>query len=574
MISARLVHQVGIKAAYATPSSSVLRERAALLGITPGGSEVKEQLREDELPDAPMAGFAPAVDGEEGFWPDMPDAVDEAEEEATVAPSQASSLPLPFGQKLFTLRVAPSSSSSGTPVPTAASEYLGASAKARAPFPPQEVKPPDSIVKEELGGKGRGIRVPPKREIKTQAPGLRNWELERERKRQALSLKDAGCKAICAIKHALRQPGAQQDGTAFVPEDWDTEFKPKLGSYIKFLISRPDQFRVIEGSAPGLFTVENVATTELAKAPPWGSWKKEWKGKMEVKRELKSEVKEEMGGGQRGWQPNRFNKVGDNRGGAWRQGDNMGGAWRQGNNFPQQGGWKTEPRGNNYPQQGGWRTEPRGDNASQQSGWRPWKTEPGGPHRTDVKVESGSRWSASASSTMGWRERGSWASDLDDRGGKSGSFHGDDRGGKGGSFHGRVKEEPGIWNSRLRLLPAPPQQQAQAREALQGWPGWRPSPRPSMNEATFCANEEKRALHGVGDPYATEQPDAMYGMDEELREVEALPFRVDGDEDPADKAWAQAEPAGDDAIDAWGLLSEQMRDHLRDEEDAKRPRQS
>jgi len=519
MISARLVHQVGIKAAYATPSTFTLRERAAFLGITPGASEVKEQLREDELPD----GFVPAVGGDEGFWPDMPDAVEECGEEATVAPSQAPSLPLPEGQRLVTLRASPSSSSSGLAVPTAASDQLGASAKARAPFP-QEVKPQNFVVKEELGGKGRGIQVPPppKREIKTQAPGsLRNWELEREKKRQALSLRDAGAKAICAIKHALRQPGAQEDGKAFVPEDWDKEFKPMLGSYIKFLLSRPDQFRVIEGSAPGLFTVENVASTETVKAPAWGAWKKDWKGKSEVKRELKSEVKEEFRGGQRSWQSNQYNQAGASR----------GGAWRQGNNDSQQGNWRT------------WKIEPGGDrrgsnSASHQSGWR---TDRGGPYRTDVKVESGSRWSAS--STVGWRDRGSWASD--------------DRGGKGGSFHERVKEEPGTWNPRHRMPLLVP--------GLQALQGVRPSSRPSMAE-------ERSGLHS--ETHATEQLNSMYGMNEELREVEALPFQVDGDQDVADQAWGRADPAGDDAIDAWGLLSEQMRDHLQSGRDAKRPRQS
>lgn len=543
MISARLVHQVGIKAAYATPSTSTLRERAALLGIAPGASDVKEQFREDELPD----GFAPAVGEEEGFWADMPDAVDEAEEDGPVGPSQAPSLPLPVGQRLVTLRAAPSSSSSGTPVPTSASDQLGASAKARAPAPP-EVKPPDSVVKEELGGKGRGMRVPPppKREIKTQALGPRNWELERERKRQALSLKDAGCKAICVIKHALRQPGAQADGLAFVPEDWDTAFKPMLGSYIKFLLSRPDQFRVIEGSAPGLFTVENVATTELVKAPAWGSWKKPWKGKSEVKVELKakSEVKEEFRGGQRSWQSNQNNQAGANR----------GGAWRQGNNDPQQSGWRP------------WKTEPGGDRRGGNNALIPggWRTEPGGPYRTEVKVESGSRWSAS--STTGWRERGNWASDRQQH------WASDDRGGKGGCYQGRVKEEPGIWNPRHRTPPPPPLRLA-PRLQPQALPGMQPTSRPSMAE-------EKNTFHGAvypqhGEPHAVEQLDSMYGMGEELREVEALPFHVDGDENVADRAWAQAEPAGDDdTIDAWGLLSEQMRDHLQSGGDAKRPRQS
>jgi len=99
-------------------------------------------------------------------------------------------------------------------------------------------------------------------------------EIYREKKRQEASLRDTRCKAICVIKHALRKSGAQADGRPFTPKDWDTVFRPQLGPYLDFLLSRPDQFCVQEGGAPGLFTVQVVATNETVVAPEWGAWKK------------------------------------------------------------------------------------------------------------------------------------------------------------------------------------------------------------------------------------------------------------------------------------------------------------
>jgi len=83
-------------------------------------------------------------------------------------------------------------------------------------------------------------------------------------------MRDTVCKAICKIKHALRQPGAQEDGRPVVPENWDALFKPQLGSYIKFLLSRPDQFKINEGSGPGFYTVEDVTMGKTVVAPVKG----------------------------------------------------------------------------------------------------------------------------------------------------------------------------------------------------------------------------------------------------------------------------------------------------------------
>jgi len=104
-------------------------------------------------------------------------------------------------------------------------------------------------------------------------------ELFVERKRTELTMRDTACKAICKIKYGLRQPGAQEDGRPVIPEDWEKLYKPMLGSYIKFLLSRPDQFRVVEGSGPGFYTIEDVTLNKTAVAPVKGKDKGKGKGK-------------------------------------------------------------------------------------------------------------------------------------------------------------------------------------------------------------------------------------------------------------------------------------------------------
>jgi len=87
------------------------------------------------------------------------------------------------------------------------------------------------------------------------------------RRRAEIALRDLACKAICRIKKGIRKPGAQSDGRPFIPEDWDELFKPHLGSYIRFLLSRPDQFRVVQGVGPGRYTVEDVTGDKTVVAP-------------------------------------------------------------------------------------------------------------------------------------------------------------------------------------------------------------------------------------------------------------------------------------------------------------------
>ncbi|CAE7894119.1 unnamed protein product, partial [Symbiodinium necroappetens] len=87
------------------------------------------------------------------------------------------------------------------------------------------------------------------------------------RRRAEIALRDLACKAICRIKKGLRKPGAQSDGRPFIPEDWDELFKPHLGSYIRFLLSRSDQFRVVQGIGPGRYTVEDVTGDKTVVAP-------------------------------------------------------------------------------------------------------------------------------------------------------------------------------------------------------------------------------------------------------------------------------------------------------------------
>merc|ERR1711933_613182 len=67
-------------------------------------------------------------------------------------------------------------------------------------------------------------------------------------------------------KQGLRQPGAQEDGKPFIPEDWDSKFKPTLGSYVKFVITRPDQFRIIQGEGAGFYTLEDVSGNKTVRA--------------------------------------------------------------------------------------------------------------------------------------------------------------------------------------------------------------------------------------------------------------------------------------------------------------------
>lgn len=101
------------------------------------------------------------------------------------------------------------------------------------------------------------------------APALLTPEIFVEKKRCDASFRDLSCKAVCAIKRGLREPGAQADGKPVIPANWEEKFKPLLGPYLKFLLTRSDQFRVIEGAERGLYTVENITMNRIVEAPTW-----------------------------------------------------------------------------------------------------------------------------------------------------------------------------------------------------------------------------------------------------------------------------------------------------------------
>eukprot|EP00811_Abedinium_folium_P001269 NODE_1115_length_2601_cov_8.357720.p1 GENE.NODE_1115_length_2601_cov_8.357720~~NODE_1115_length_2601_cov_8.357720.p1 ORF type:complete len:569 (-),score=222.78 NODE_1115_length_2601_cov_8.357720:821-2527(-) len=95
---------------------------------------------------------------------------------------------------------------------------------------------------------------------------LDEFELFRNHKVSETMMRDIVCRAVCQIKHGVRAPGSQADSRPFMPEHWDEEFKPTLGSYKKFLLRRCDQFRIVEGGAPGLYTIELLPLRPIAAA--------------------------------------------------------------------------------------------------------------------------------------------------------------------------------------------------------------------------------------------------------------------------------------------------------------------
>jgi len=534
MISSRLITEIGLKEAASAPTTASLRMRAAMLGIAPGASCKADPEAEAEA--TAMAGLAPAVEagdseafGGEEFWPDMPDPVEEAaEEEAAEAPPEqpAPASALALGQRLVMLR--PGGQRHAPAQEPPASQGLGASSKSGAPRPPAPLAAAEA--------KAPPAKAPAKAKAEGAQP-LKDWELQRERKRQAATLRDTGCKAICAIKHGLRQPGAQEDGRAFVPEDWDTEFKPLLGSYIKFLLSRPDQFRVVEGTGPGLFTIENVAGNTTVVAPEWGSWKKDWK---KVKSEVKEEVKEE---------------------------------------YPRQsGGWGNERWG-----KGGWQ---RGN--ANGAGGRPWEND----RWTQPKIENGGGWG-------GWRERDGKGSGSSSWGGWRGSGGKDDSGSwgkgwpKGGGAKGQaglqeVKIEPSAWGEGRqqgwrRAGPGASGAQGSAAAALP-W-GGRPEPdvprnvpwaaelsrslpplRPMRNVPPGLQPQEAPGNLGAqaGGPGPAEAEEARlaeeeFQLEDELAGVEPLPFVVEGDDSATVELEQSAAATAGCGFDVWDLLSGQKR---------------
>jgi len=100
-----------------------------------------------------------------------------------------------------------------------------------------------------------------------------DWELFKAVKVNEADTRDTGAKAVCRVKHLLRQPGAQGDGKPCVPPDWDTRFKPMLGAFKRFILTRPDQFRIITGAEPGKYTVA-IVPQKIVQAPDKGKGKK------------------------------------------------------------------------------------------------------------------------------------------------------------------------------------------------------------------------------------------------------------------------------------------------------------
>jgi len=74
---------------------------------------------------------------------------------------------------------------------------------------------------------------------------------------------------IAMIFKGIADPASQKDGKAFVPVEWATKYKPKLGPYKKFLQAHPDQFALVEDGA-GLFVIKSpkdVEPGQVTKAP-------------------------------------------------------------------------------------------------------------------------------------------------------------------------------------------------------------------------------------------------------------------------------------------------------------------
>merc|ERR1712106_743518 len=111
-----------------------------------------------------------------------------------------------------------------------------------------------------------------------------------------VNLRDTGAKAVCRIKNGLRQPGAQTDGRPFISDNWDASFKSVLGSFKKFILGRPDQFRILTGAEPGLFTIE-IVSNETVVAPSLDLNGKGKKGKGDGK----GKAKGKDGNGGKSW---------------------------------------------------------------------------------------------------------------------------------------------------------------------------------------------------------------------------------------------------------------------------------
>jgi len=149
--------------------------------------------------------------------------------------------------------------------------------------PEEEIAPPKLVTKAKVETKVQkeNIVPPPAKKMKWEAAPahkapapddqnkpLTQFEVQREQRRTQAMTRDVGARALCKIKAGVRQAGAQKDGRPFIPADWETVFQPTLGSYKRFILSRPDQFRIIEGAGAGSYKVK-VVSNELVTAPSW-----------------------------------------------------------------------------------------------------------------------------------------------------------------------------------------------------------------------------------------------------------------------------------------------------------------
>lgn len=84
---------------------------------------------------------------------------------------------------------------------------------------------------------------------------------------------------VDVILAGIAEPEAQKDGKSFVPKDWSTTYKPKLGPYKKFLMAHPDKFALVEDGT-GKFIIKrpedvcpedktNQASAPLIKGTTW-----------------------------------------------------------------------------------------------------------------------------------------------------------------------------------------------------------------------------------------------------------------------------------------------------------------
>lgn len=254
---------------------------------------VKEELRDDEPMRSPTPGlpWARAVGSEQGqqadLWSSMPDFLDAAgvTEEAVPTsemppePRKPFKLP-PSGKRVLKLKPAPS--------------WLPPDAVLPGMYAPTTPGVPGfRAVKKELDAKGV------KKELDAfgtpsgsfgscgSQPPAKDWEVRRDSRRKEAFFRDVSCKAICQIKHGLRQSDAYEE-MPFKPKDWEKTFQPLLGDYLKFVLSRPDQFEIVTvpGAPPEVFLIQNVAGNATVVAPAWRSWSQV---KQEERRGVKTE---------------------------------------------------------------------------------------------------------------------------------------------------------------------------------------------------------------------------------------------------------------------------------------------